>query len=128
QEAARRRLADLVEALKPDEPDPKEKPPDQAGGGSSGQQEGPPSDGIPALAQVKMLITLQKELFARTADIERQRGKAGQLPPAARQELEAIAREQGELADLARNLSSVSSTPDGGTEEQRNAKEAPRTD
>jgi hypothetical protein len=128
QEAARRRLADLVEALKPDEPDPSEKPQDQAGGGSSGQQEGPPSDGIPTLAQVKMLITLQKELFARTAEIERLRGKDGQLPPAARQELETIAREQGDLADLARNLSSISSTPDGRSEEKRAEKEAPRTD
>jgi hypothetical protein len=128
QEAARRRLADLVEALKPDDPDPDEKPPDHAGGGSSGQQEGPPSDGIPTLAQVKMLITLQKELFARTAEIERLRGKDGQLPPAARQELETIAREQGELADLARNLSSISSARDGDPDEHRNERDTPRTD
>jgi hypothetical protein len=75
-----------------------------------------------------MLITLQKELFARTGEIERLRGKDGQLPPAARQELETIAREQGDLADLARNLSSISSTPDGGPEEKRDEKEVPRTD
>jgi hypothetical protein len=128
QEAARKRLADLVEALKPDEPDPDAKAQDQAGGGSSGQQEGAPSEGIPTLAQVKMLITLQKELFARTAELERLRGKDGQLPPAARQELEGIAREQGELADLARNLSRISSTPDGGADEQQNEKETPRSD
>jgi hypothetical protein len=128
QEAARNRLAALVEALKPDEPNPGADQPEQAGAGPRDQQDGPPSDGVPAIAQVKMLITLQKELFARTAEIERLRGKDGQLPPAARQELEAISREQGELADLARNLSSVASSGDEALEEKRDEKEAPRSE
>lgn len=111
EEAARQRLVDLVEALKPDEPDPNRQQAqnNQEGGGSGGQQNGAPTDGIPTLAQIKMLITLQKELFARTAEIDRQRGKDGQLSAAARQELDAIADEQGQLADLTRNLSAVSS-------------------
>lgn len=121
QEAARRRVVDLVDALKPDEPDSNQNPPpEQAGGGSGGQQGHPPADGIPTLAQVKMLITLQKELIARTAEIEKLRGKDGRLPLAAHEELEAIAREQGDLADLTRNLSAVSSPPeDEGNADQK---------
>ena len=111
---ARKRLADLVEALKPDEParHDDERQDDLQLGGSGKQQGSPPGDGIPTLAQVKMLITLQKELFVRTAEIEKRRGKDGLLRQAARDELDAVAREQGELADLARNLSAVSSVPD----------------
>ncbi|MGE5192400.1 MAG: hypothetical protein ACM3U2_07835 [Deltaproteobacteria bacterium] len=128
QEAARKRLADLVEALKPDEPNPDENPPGQPGGGGTGQPDGPPSDGVPAIAQVKMLITLQKELFARTAEIERLRGKDGQLPLPARQELETIAREQGDLADLARNLSNIGSSGDEAMDEKPGEKEPPRSE
>jgi hypothetical protein len=128
QEAARKRLADLVAALKPDEPNPEEGQPGQEGAGAAGQPEGPPSDGIPAIAQLKMLITLQKELFARTAEIERLRGKEGQLPAAARQALEAIAREQGELADLTRNLSSVAPSDGNTVQEKPDEKDEQRTE
>jgi hypothetical protein len=128
QEAARKRLADLAEALKPEEPNPDDDPSQHPGGGSSGQSDGAPSDGIPAIAQVKMLITLQKELAARTTEIERLRGKDGQLPAAARQELEIIAREQGELADLARNLSNLAAPNDDAVDENPNTKETPRSE
>jgi len=125
QEAARQRLADLVEALMPDPPGGGMPPSDQAGGGS-GDQAAPPSDGIPTLAQVKMLITLQRELFTRTAEIEQLRGKDGQLPAAARAELESIAREQGDLADLTRNLSGISSPDD--EDETGNPNDKPKSD
>ena len=114
QAAARQRLADLVDALKPEPPGPPEgEPPAEQAGGGSGEQ-GPQSDGIPNLAQVKLLILLQKELSARTAKVEQQRGKDGRLPRSAQEQLESIAREQGQLADLVRNLSS--SAPDDDEE------------
>jgi len=117
QEAARKRLVDLVEALKsepPGEPGPPEgdAASDQQGGGSGGRQEGPPTDGIPTLAQIKMLIVLQRDLSSRTAELEQLRGKDGHLPPSAQEQLDAIAQEQGELADLVRNLSSIASDDD----------------
>jgi DNA repair exonuclease SbcCD ATPase subunit len=117
QEASRKRLADLVEALRPEPPGPQgpadgDAAANQEGGGSGGPQEGPPSDGIPTMAQIKMLIALQKELASRTVELERLRGKDGRLPQSAQEQLESIAREQGELADVVRNLSSVTSDDD----------------
>jgi hypothetical protein len=67
-------------------------------------------------------------LAARTTEIERLRGKDGQLPAAARQELEIIAREQGELADLARNLSNLAASNDDAVDENPNTKETPRSE
>lgn len=117
QEATRRRLQDLVEALQPESPGPPdgEPPPDQEGGGSGdsgGPQNGPPTDGIPTLAQIKMLIALQKELTSRTTEIEQLRGKDGRLPRSAQEQLDSIAQEQGALADLVRNLSTAAAEPD----------------
>lgn len=120
QEAASQRLSDLVESLKQDEPDGQEQQAqDQQEGGSGGDQGNPPTDGIPTLAQVKMLIALQRELFGRTAELEKLRGKDGRLPPAAQSELELLAREQGELADLVRNLSAIASSADADSEDDR---------
>ncbi|HEY3967186.1 MAG TPA: hypothetical protein VGM05_21685 [Planctomycetaceae bacterium] len=102
QQTVMRRLVDLIEALKPDRPGAQDgslRDQPQAGG-SGGADEGPETDGIPSLAQIKLLITLQKELLTRTSEIEQARGADGRLPQAARDELEAIVREQGELADL----------------------------
>jgi hypothetical protein len=124
EEAARKRIVDLVEALKPEEPGAGDAPPpDQQGGGSGDQP--PPADGIPTVAQVKMLIVLQKELVARTVEIEKLRDKGGRLPVGATEELEIVAREQGELADLARNLSAVSSS--AGDDERNSDDEADPT-
>ncbi|HEY2251927.1 MAG TPA: hypothetical protein VGH74_12735, partial [Planctomycetaceae bacterium] len=127
QEASRERLVDLVEALKsepPGEPGPpeREQASDQEGGGSGGEQDGPPTDGIPTLAQIKMLIILQRDLSSRTVEIEQLRGKDGRLPPSAQEQLDAIAHEQGELADLVRNLSSVASDDDEPAAEETEKK------
>ena len=113
QQASRQRLIDLVEALRPEPAGPPdgEPAPDQEGGSSGGRQQGPPTDGVPTLAQIKMLISLQKELSSRTADIEQLRDKDGRLPPSAQEQLDSISQEQGELADLVRNLSSVAAEP-----------------
>ncbi len=130
QQAAQKRLMELVDALKPDEPDRNaggQPSPDQPGGSSRGQGE-PPTDGIPTLAQVKVLIALQQELFTRTAEVERLRGRDGKLPAAAKTELEAIAAEQGELADLARNLSAISSPADVEESDSAVSKDKPNSD
>lgn len=105
QETTRRRLVDLVEALKPDRPGPQGGQADaseQEGGGGQGDKQ--PTDGIPGIAQIKLLLALQKELLTRTTRLDGLRDKAGRLPDAARNELERIADEQGQLADLLRNL------------------------
>jgi hypothetical protein len=102
--AALKRFVDLVAAVnfENDEPPPGQKKPDEQDP-QNGQQSPRPQDGIPVLAELKMLLSLQRELNARTAELGK-RAAAGQLSEADAAELQALAQEQGELADLTRNI------------------------
>lgn len=126
EEAARQRFVDLIEALKQDQDEMSQRnQQEQEGGGEQGDQEqGPPTDGIPTLAQIKMLITLQRELMQRTKDLSEIREKTGRLTPAQQQELETLAREQEELADLTTNLSQKALS--GGAEDSGAAQPEPK--
>lgn len=53
-----------------------------------------------SLADLTLVREMQAELQKRTSRIEASRGGDGTLPPSARRELEQVAREQGELAQL----------------------------
>jgi hypothetical protein len=120
QQAVMHRLVDLIEALKPDRPGPDGPHRDQSQeGGTGGSSEGPETDGIPSLAQLKLLIALQKELLHRTCELDRLRGQDGQLPQAARDELEAIVREQGDLAELFFSVAARTSS-DAGQDGEEN--------
>lgn len=114
EESARRRFVDLTEALRQDrdEKGAGGKPPGEAGGGEGGNDQGPPTDGIPAIAQLKMLLSLQRELLERTARLNELKAAGKPLTPDQQQELELLALEQGELADLTRNLSQLAAEPD----------------
>ena len=124
QETTRRRLVDLVEALKPEQPGPNGGQA-AAGGqeGGGGQDDKQPTDGIPGVAQIKLLVALQRELLTRTTRLDGLRDKAGQLPEAARAELEKIADEQGQLADLLRNLTLSAASNDEEDERPAERKE-----
>lgn len=108
EEAARQRFVSLIEALKqdPNEQRAEGENAEEAAGGdnAAGQDQGPPTDGIPTLAQLKMLITLQRELNERTVELFEQRNKSGRLSAADEAELATLAEEQAQLADLVRNL------------------------
>lgn len=115
EQAARLRYTELIDALKKDEPPQGQEPqPGQQQQQQQQQQEspsGPPSEGIPAIAQLKMLLSLQRDLLSRTGELQA-RQKAGQgLTPEQTLEFESLAREQADLADLARNLSQLASEP-----------------
>lgn len=104
QRAARQRFEDLMEALAEDEdegesPDQDAEQPSDEGGRP---QQQPPSETIPQLAQLKMLKTLQQDLVERTERLHEVREQ--QDSEAVQQQLDALAEEQGQLADLARNL------------------------
>lgn len=123
QAAARQRFVDLVDALKPEKTDPQQnanQPEEQQPGDGGGKNSGPPGEAFPALAQLKMLRTLQQELNDRTTELAALREKQGSLTPAEEQELATIAREQGALADLARNLTreSAEGNSDGKPSDQ----------
>lgn len=106
-EAALKRFVTLAESLKSEPAGAAGEDPQRQGGGE--QQEpkkegGPPTDGIPQLAQLKMLKSLQEDLLERTSALDALREKNGALDVAQQTELDALALEQGQLADLTRNL------------------------
>ncbi len=103
--AAKNRFVDLISALEPDKKKADDEKPEAGGGGENGPAKaGPQNDGIPQLAQLKMLKTLQEDLIRRTEDLDRIHQEAGKLTDDQRQELDLLAGEQGLLADLTRNL------------------------
>lgn len=64
----------------------------------------PPGESLPQLAQLKLLKALQEEFLERTALLDQLRDADGKFPESARMELEELAKEQAELADLTRDL------------------------
>jgi hypothetical protein len=68
------------------------------------QEAGPPGESLPQLAQLKLLKAMQQEFLERTQLLDGLRDKDGKLPPEAEKELQELATEQSELADLTRNM------------------------
>jgi hypothetical protein len=105
QQAAIDRFAQLLDALKSDPSSAGDPSEGAAGGGGAGsQQGGPPRDGIPPIAQLKMLRSLQIEINERTRDLDDARQRQKGLSPTQEKELESLSAEQGTLAGLVRNL------------------------
>ncbi len=102
---ALRRLSQLVAALEAGNNTPPAGQPQQgnpAGQNPAGQQ---PQDGIPPLAQLKLLKSMQEDLKQRTEKLAEAWPNQQQLPEAAQRQYEQIAAEQGRLAELLLNLS-----------------------
>jgi hypothetical protein len=104
EQAALARLEQMLSALKPDEnaggdnmppPDQEQNPP---------MPQPPAGDLAGAMAELKLLKLLQEEINRRTSELEDSRAKTGQLTLAEEEELAALAREQGRLADMVYNL------------------------
>src|SRR4030095_80083 len=99
-EAAAARLAHMLAALEPDSP-PTAPPPD------SPPQPAPPGgqkDPFSSLAALKLLQLLQGEVNRRTEELEKARAADGGLTYDQKVQLEALATEQGRLADMVLNL------------------------
>lgn len=108
QQDALRRLEQLLEALQP--------PPAGAGdnqqpgeGGNSGPQQQRSGDGIPRIAQLRLLKMLQEALNLETRDLDAELQASAQagmpLSSAQRSRFDALAKEQGRLADLILDMS-----------------------
>lgn len=106
-ELALRRLEQLADALKPDDP----KKPNEKGPNGGKQQGGPPpnpdggngngnGDAVPPLAQLKVLRALQAELNERTAGFAKEHPNADKLTAEERDELKDLERQQREIAEL----------------------------
>jgi hypothetical protein len=101
EEDALRRLTQLREALKPEETGAQPPPEDQQ------QPPGPEAGAPPAiqnLAELKLLKLMQEEIQRQTAELEKVRSQTGQLDAQQTQRLEALAGEQGKLADMVMDL------------------------
>ncbi|MBN2023052.1 MAG: hypothetical protein JW809_09690 [Pirellulales bacterium] len=93
------RLDLAIEALKPEPPEAN--PSSSAAGGSPGKGPSPPSaQGIPPVAQLKLLRLLQQGLNRRTQAWQRAYGGNPNPPDDARRLFERLSHEQGRLADF----------------------------
>jgi hypothetical protein len=104
QRNALRRLDQLVEALKPEPPaEPKADQDSAPGGGDNGdKKQGPFGDGIPPIAELKLLKLMQEEI---NSHIETLQQKAADKPtPEQLRQYVALSRQQGQLADIVLRL------------------------
>jgi len=110
---AKQRFVDLVAALEKDPPGMQnnQEQQQQQQQNPDGDQGGPQTDGIPQIAQLKMLRTLQEDLKERTTELAQRLDGVEELDPAQKQELNDLALEQTNLADLMRNLTKITAQP-----------------
>jgi hypothetical protein len=99
------RLRDLAQLLKPDDSSTADPAQKEESSGSSSPSEG---DGIPLIAQLKLLKTLEQNILRRTGELDQQRranaGNTDSSRAATDAELDRLATEQGELATLIRHV------------------------
>ena len=114
QQEAMRRLQQLLDVLKTAEAAAGPRG-GQGGGqpGGGGGQGGAENDGIPALAQYKLLRNLQAEVNQRTEDFGKQHPDPKKYTDKEKAELQEIRREQQEIASLLEELT-PSGAPEGG--------------
>lgn len=96
--AARNRCVDLTAALKTSKKKPQNNEDNNPKNGV------PETDGIPQLAQLRMLKSLQEDLIRRTQQLDSAQTTNGQLDDDEKAELAQLVEEQSQLADLTRNL------------------------
>jgi hypothetical protein len=82
-------------------------------GGGEGGGKGAESDGIPEIAQLKLLKALQQDVTKRTEDFARKHPDTKKLTEAEKQELGGIRKEQADIADLLDQLTPPAQ-PEGG--------------
>src|SRR5579883_155735 len=115
QNLAQRRLTQVVDALK--EAAEKMEQARGGGGGEDGEEEaksGPPSDGIPPVAQLKLLRDLQKDINQRTEAFKKEHPDLKKLPDKDRAMLESIRKDQQDVAELIDELNRPAGEPGDG--------------
>ena len=105
------RFRQLIDSLKPDKGKGGGSGNSGGGGGGGGGGKGG-GDGIPATAQIKVLKSLQEELNERTDFFDEVRRRQPELTPEQTAELDKLHEDQGNLADLVRDMTRPKK-PDG---------------
>jgi hypothetical protein len=120
QQLALRRLDQIVAAIK--EETDAGRAIAQAGGGQGGGEEGGGGggmdNGLPPLGQLKLLRAMQAEINERTEAFRRKHPDLAELDERTRAELEAIRRDQREVADLLQELTRPGDEPADGEGER----------
>jgi hypothetical protein len=99
------RFQQLVDSLKPDKAKPGERQQQQQGGDQAGAGQTPRAgDGIPAAAQIKLLRAQQIELNEKTDYFDELLRRHKELNPEQTAELEQLQKDQGNLADIVRDM------------------------
>jgi hypothetical protein len=116
QQLAQRRLTQVVDALK-DAIEKMEQAKGGAGAGegdANGAKAGPPDDGIPPVAQLKLLRDLQKDINQRTETFKKEHPDLKKLPDKDRAVLESIRKDQQDVAELIDELNRPAGEPADG--------------
>jgi hypothetical protein len=101
QELALRRLSQLLDSLKESLDNPTPLSRGSQGGDEDGGMGGPSGDdSLPPMAQLKLLLAMQKEVKARAEAFKKKHPNLANLGPKEKTELDDIRREQKEVADL----------------------------
>jgi hypothetical protein len=125
--AARQRFVDMVEAINARQQANQQGSQQPQQGGEPQSEDGGPPQGemVPTIAQFRILVNLQREMQARTAELDSQRAQPGREWTAADDtELRALQVDQEELADLARELSELLAEQDEPDESEATDEEA----
>ncbi len=123
QELALRRLTQVVDALK--EAAEKMEQQTRSGGGGGGGEGGEgggggaPGDGIPPVAQLKLLRDLQKDINQRTEAFKKEHPDPKNLQEKDRAELQAIRKDQQDVAELIDELTRPAGEPGGAEGDQK---------
>lgn len=112
QKRAARRFADLLAALQEDDEQSGEQPQNQDQPQNESQQSGPEGDIVTLIAQLKVIRSLQVDLQERIVEIRNRSPEDGELSPEDIDELQQIAGEQDQIADLVRELTSWFGDPE----------------
>jgi hypothetical protein len=107
-------LEQMLDALKPENAVAR-RPQQQPGGNPMGQ-DGPKGqgDGIPYLAQLKALKSLQEDINRRTSAFARKHPDTAKLSKEEQQQLESLRQEQEEVKELLQELTTPAAEPEGG--------------
>jgi hypothetical protein len=89
------------------------------GGGGGGEGGGRQGDGIPPLAQLKLLRSMQKDVNDRTEAFRKAHPDPKKLDDKAKAALEAIQAEQKDVAELVEEMTRPADEPKGGEGEKK---------
>lgn len=107
QQLAARRFEELIEALAEEDAQPESQQQPPGRNSEENQPSGPGGDIVTLIAQLKVIRGLQLDLANRFRVVRERSVPGAELDEADRQELQAIADEQDQIADLVREMTSA---------------------